>query len=165
MTRLKCEIDAGPPAVVRCSRDYWAIVALLSFASVLFAGFAFASILSSWVSYVPAAAAAIGALLALNVRIDILIDSSDQRVFVTRRGLLRDARKTWYPFSTDSLRVERRWCSDRYNYCRNYFVVLILPDDELPIFQDPKNLRLNNDYPKSLRQSGSSELTSVLAPA
>lgn len=138
MTTLKCEIDAGPPAVLRCSSDYRVIVALLAFASVLSAGFAFASTLASWVSCVPAVAGALGATLALNARIDVLIDSSDQRIFVTRRGPLKDARKTWYPFSTNSLRVERRCCADRFNYYRNYFVVLVLPDKEIPIYQDPK---------------------------
>lgn len=104
---------------------------------MIFVGFAFSPITIVSVFFVPAGISALGAILAFNTRTDVVIDASDHRIYVTSRDALRGCQKIWYPYSSDQLRVEKLRCADKLHYYKNYFVVLSLPDRNIPIFQNP----------------------------
>ena len=105
---------------------------------MIFAGFAFSPVTIVSVLFVPAGISAIGAILAFNIRTDVVFDASDHRIYVTSRDALRDCQKIWYPYSSDQLRVEKFWCADKFHGYKNFFVVLTLPGREIPIFQHPQ---------------------------
>lgn len=123
--------------MVRSSRDRRAKVVFLLFITVRFTGFVFATVPTLTALFVPAELNALGAVMAFNARTKIVFDSTDHRIYVTTRNVFQTPRRSGIPIPKNQLRIERLRCSDKLNYYKNYFVVLVLPDREIPIYQHP----------------------------